>query len=190
MIENYPLHWPDNQTRTPAIHRVWGSFQTSQNEAQNGVMKEISLLGGTDIILSTNIRLRRDGMPYTSDREPDDGGVAVYFTLKGKQMCFACDSYYKVKANMQAIRLTIGALRGIERWGASSMLDKAFMGFVQIEAPKTAWYEVLGVKQTDSLDDIRIAYKRLAANNHPDRSGNAETMAKINEAWAKAQELK
>lgn len=191
-IEHYPLHWPDNQAKTPIHQRVWGSFDTTQHAAQTGLMKEISMLGGRDVILSTNIRLRKDGMPYTSDKEPEDGGVAVYFTYKKSQMCFACDKYTKVKANMQAVRKTIEALRGIERWGASEMMAKAFTGFVQLPAPgrvKT-WREVLGCNPGESsLEEVKRRYRILANLAHPDKEGGSEAeMAILNEAMAQAKE--
>ena len=33
----------------------------------------------TDLILSMNVDLRRDGLPYANYKEPIDPGVAVYF---------------------------------------------------------------------------------------------------------------
>lgn len=41
----------------------------------------------------------------------------------------ACDSYNEVRLNVNAVRLTIAALRQIERCGASMMMERAFRGF-------------------------------------------------------------
>lgn len=41
----------------------------------------------------------------------------------------ACDSFNEVRLNLNAIRLTISALRQIERCGASMMMERAFRGF-------------------------------------------------------------
>ena len=41
----------------------------------------------------------------------------------------ACDVFDEVRLNVNAIRLTIAALRQIERCGASIMLERAFRGF-------------------------------------------------------------
>ena len=45
------------------------------------MLRKIKLLGGSDPILSTNIPLRNDDMPYATYKEPQDQGVAVYFTV-------------------------------------------------------------------------------------------------------------
>jgi len=42
----------------------------------------------------------------------------------------ACDLFTEVRLNMHAIGLTIQAMRQIERCGASSMLERAFRGFM------------------------------------------------------------
>ena len=192
-VEAYPLHWPESVPRTPVCDQEWGPFKTTMNDAQNGLLYEIEKLGGHHVVLSTNIRLRQDGLPYTRDREPDDGGVAVYFEYKGQPMCFACDRYLKVRANIQAIRKTIEALRGIERWGASDMMERAFTGFMQLPAPGQSdvrgWREVLGI--ADGITDlgyIKHAYRRLCAERHPDRGGSDAAMSELNRAWEQAQE--
>lgn len=46
-------------------------------------------------------------------------------------------------------------------------------------------YTVLGVSPSASLEDIKLAWKRLARINHPDRAGgSAEKMANINAAYS------
>lgn len=42
----------------------------------------------------------------------------------------ACDLFREVRLNMHAIGLTVEAMRQIERCGASSMLERAFRGFM------------------------------------------------------------
>jgi curved DNA-binding protein CbpA len=44
-------------------------------------------------------------------------------------------------------------------------------------------YDTLSVSQTAPTEVIRAAYKALSQKHHPDKGGNAETMADINEAW-------
>ena len=89
-------------------------------------------MGGSGVILSTNIPLRNDGLPYANSREPNDPGVAVYFQHKKREMCFACDAFKTVRENAYSIGKTIEALRGIERWGASDMMERAFRGFAAL----------------------------------------------------------
>ena len=46
-------------------------------------------------------------------------------------------------------------------------------------------YEVLGIDRTASTSQVRAAFRRQARAHHPDtsRSGSAEALAPINEAW-------
>jgi hypothetical protein len=153
-------------------------------------MAEIRMLGGGLPVLSTNIPLRRDGLPYANHRQPDDKGVAVYFTYKGRQMCFACDKWDKVEDNIQAVRKTIEALRGIARWGTGDMMERAFTGFQALPSPEMAnkrqWWQVLGVDRAASAEAIKEAYRSKAKACHPDAGGDEAMMAELNAAYSEA----
>lgn len=178
-VEAFPLAWPVGKARTsypqPSRFDV-----TSFAITRDCLLHEIRLLGGTLPILSTNIPLRLDGLPYANFRQPTDKGVAVYFTLKGQQMCFACDRWDSVADNVHAIRKTIEALRGIERWGSGDMVQQAFTGFIAL--PSNSPWDVLGLKPGASHDEIRAAYREKARLAHPDQGGSNEQMARLNTA--------
>jgi hypothetical protein len=89
-------------------------------------------MGAKEIVVSTNVPTRRDGLPYADAREPADPGVAVYFTHGKRQLVIACDSYSTVRANMRAVGATVEALRAIQRHGATSLLERAFTGFAAL----------------------------------------------------------
>jgi hypothetical protein len=150
------------------------------------LLGQLKLMGARDVVLSANLRLRQDGLPLADQRQPADPGVAVYFTYKGKDVCFACDRWHKVEDNMQAIRHTIDALRGIARWGTGDMVDAAFSGFAQLPAARVAhrpWWEVLGVQQHWSSLDVQERYRQLAKEHHPDRGGDPDRAVEVNGAW-------
>lgn len=44
-------------------------------------------------------------------------------------------------------------------------------------------YETLGLDKSASPDDIKSAYRALSSKHHPDKGGDAETMARINRAY-------
>lgn len=132
-------------------------------------------MGGTNVVVSTNLPLFRDGYPMTSAMEPKDPGVAVYFMLKGKSMAFACDRFFYVYENIQAIAKTIEALRGIERWGASDMMERAFSGFNALSSgPSEAWREVLGFRPFETVTKkmVESHHHELVKRHHPDMGGD------------------
>lgn len=190
-IEASPLCWPVGRKRTS--WREGSKFKTSFAVARDEIVKEVERLAGRSpkLIISTNLRLRQDGLPLAGQRQPDDTGVAVYFTYRGKQVCFACDRWKKIEDNMHAIRLTIEALRGIARWGTGDMMDAAFTGFTALPAPAAArtWRSVLGFleKEQPGLALAREFYRSARSDAHPDRGGSTEKFNEVERAWEQAQ---
>lgn len=185
----YPLQWPAGRERRPAHRREQAAFDTGMAAARDAAFNEVRLLGGRHVVLSTNVPLRQDGKPYASFPRIDDPAVALYFTYKEKPMCFACDRWTRVEDNIQAIRKTIEALRGIARWGTGDMLQAAFTGFAALPAPivagmKRDWWLVLELEtRSPTADEINTAYRRLASKHHPDRAGgDAARMTELNQA--------
>lgn len=54
------------------------------------------------------------------------------------QYVIACDNFKEVRHNITAIRLTIAAIRQMERCGTSSLLERAFKGFEAITEKSSA----------------------------------------------------
>jgi hypothetical protein len=177
-MESHTLQWPAGKPRTrkPEHSRFRSKFVTTRDE----LLREIRLLGGSRPVISSNIPVRRDGLPYAGQRQPEDKGVAVYFSLKGRPLCFACDRWDAVEDNMQAIRRTIEALRGIERWGTGDMVQQAFTGFLAL--PGDSPWDVLGIALGAGRQEIEAAYRRKAKVLHPDRGGSDDAMSKLNRA--------
>ena len=192
MAEAFPLHWPDGWPRTK--YPTKSRFDVSFTEARDGLVAEVKRLGGRYIVISTDIETRQDGLPYANQRAPRDTGDAVYFERKGKQMVFACDRWNTVKDNMRAVAKTIEAIRGIERWGASEMLERAFSAFVALPAPgetrKRAWRDVLGFNADKpgviTKERIEGAYRLAARKVHPDAGGSAEAFHELQQAREEA----
>jgi hypothetical protein len=164
-INAYPLAWPVARPRTRPERRTWSNFKTLFGRARDNCLGQIRTLGGTEIIISTNLALRQDGLPMGGQAQPRDPGVAVYFNYRKKQMCFACDRWAKVDDNMHAIALTIEALRGISRWGTGDMMEAAFTGFAALPAPVAGgkpWRQVLDVGDFPKVETSRTPTGRSA----------------------------
>jgi hypothetical protein len=202
-IQAYPLQWPVGWKRTTARSHAKFHGTTSKwvattpgngytrrdkrdltiNEGIQRVRGELGRMGvpDHDIVISTNLPLRLDGLPRGDARNPDDPGAAVYWR-KGKDMrCMAIDEYFRVADNLAAIAATLEAMRAIERHGGAAILDRAFTGFTALPSPEQ-WFQVLGVPATATREQITAAHRRLAMEHHPDRGGTAEQMARINQA--------
>lgn len=182
MTEAYPLQWPAGKPRIHAPKR--SVFRTTHGVACQFVLGEIRRLGGALPVISTNIPLRKDGLPYATYRTPDDRGVAVYFRYRDQQMCFACDKWDIVHDNIYAVGKTIEALRGIERWGTGEMVQQAFTGFVAL--PSNSHWDILGVKAGSSREEVERAFRQKAKVLHPDAGGSSDAMATLNDARANA----
>ena len=191
MTQAYPLQWPIGKKRTLRPQR--SAFKQTQEAAQQMLVAEVRRLGGRRLVLSTNIAIRGDGLPYS--RQPrsayDDPGVAVYFDLSRngmpQQMVFACDRWDKIGDNIYAIAKTIEALRGIERWGSGDMVQAAFTGFEALPPPagERPWREVFaefGFPRIDRVEGLEVAYRKASMSAHPDQGGDHDKMADLNRA--------
>lgn len=143
--------------------------------------QELDRLGADDAKLSTSQKLRIDGTPRSDLGEPSDVGAAVYFKLKGKDRCLACDRWTRVADNIAAIAQHIDALRRIERYGIGT-IDQAFAGYAQLQASPADWWIVLEVSQDATTAQVDDAFRRLARTSHPDAGGSHDQMARLNAA--------
>lgn len=202
-MEAYPLTWPTGWKRTAHPQRSrFGSYNSKPTIAKgkDKILDEIRKLGGRNVIISTNLKLRQDGLPYSAQSEPNDKGVAVYFTknINGKQedLCIACDWYDKIGCNLYAIGNSIDALRSMERWGCSEMLNRAFTGFKalpEFAGPSGAksWWVVLLVTQDADRDLTYSNYRHLVKKYHPQGAApNSDLFLEITGAWEQAKKEK
>lgn len=214
-ISRYPLQWPIGWKRTPLSQqnpgkfakrtsRVGSSYQymadVTLSEAVQRLLAELQRMAVAehDVVISTNVVLRLDGLPRSGQGEPTDSGAAVYWRDMGQNRCMAIDRYTKVAQNVAALAATIEAMRAIERHGGASILDRAFTGFTALPAPivagmKRHWHDVLDLWDgTDNgatghmgavcAADVQRAYRRLASQYHPDRGGDPAKMSELNAA--------
>lgn len=195
MKQSFPLQWPEGWSRTPSYQRKAGPNQMPAGRVRQLLMNELKLLGATDVVLSTDISVRRDGLPYAGQAAPKDPGVVLYFTRKGQDISLPCDRWRTMEANLRAIGLTVEAMRGIERWGTEQMVDRTFTGYAELPAtataiiPPRAWYDVLQVHPDADPGIIKAVWRRLIARYHPDNqvTGDAQSFAEVQAAYEESQ---
>lgn len=191
----FPLSWPTGWKRTAPGARQRARFKTNRSdpttyrgfgrltvaEAMGRLTIELDRLGAAAVLLSSNVNIRLDGLPRSGQAEPQDPGVAVYFGLRGKPRCLACDRWTRAADNIASIAAHVAAIRAVDRYGVGT-LDQAFAGYSQLPPAATEWWIVLGVRADSGREAILDAHRSLAFKHHPDRGGSAELMARINGA--------
>jgi len=203
MAEAYPLEWPHGWPRSKYRKSGRAFKNLTPDRAFRGLTDELTRLGARDVVLSTNLKPRLYAGPAGDPRQ--DPGVAIYFTLNGRQMTMAQDAYDSVYANARSLTLAIDAMRAIERHGGGTMMQRAFSGFQALPPPgghaeyqKKPWRTVFKMVVADGLPkDMQLAiaeatYKKMARDAHPDSpGGDPQLMAELNVAIDDArQELK
>ncbi len=207
--QSYPLQWPTGQKRTKPADRRHSKFGAIPNgsfsreppsayEAAKDLLHELKLLGAANAVITSQLPTRNDGLPYADGRS-DDPGIAVWFVLDGHERVFACDHWHRPGENLRAIALSIGAMRGLERWGMSDVIERAFAGFTALPpgAPvKRDWREVFGVQglvdtlMASDTDDliavVKARHRKAIAAAHPDAGGDAAVAAELNAALDEA----
>lgn len=182
-----PLSWP---TGTPKnglpfpnpFRRKSGPW--TFHAALSELKLELSRLGATGALLSMNVKLRNDGLPYAKELEKasTDPSVALYYELEGEPFCIPCDKWDSLAANLRAIVLHIEALRGLERWGCGRS-RQAFDGFRALPPAEEAsprrraarrWEEVFDLPSSAPTAVVRSRRKALVLEFHPDRPGGSE----------------
>lgn len=191
-MEKYPLHWPTGWPRTNS--RKQSPFKKlSSYAASDLLMQEVRRLLGKssvdlkNVVLSTNVELRQDGLPYASQRKLTDPGASLYFRYKKKDLVMACDTFDQLGCNIHAMVKTIEAMRGIDRWGCSELMNRAFTGFQALpeRASQPTWYSILGLPETANAFAIKDRYRELSQLYHPDKpeTGNSEKFIQVKNAY-------
>ena len=216
----FPLQWPEGWARTRPDAREKSKFgyrntgQVSLWTAMNTLQAELQRLGAGNIVITSDLPTRNDGLPYADGRATDPG-IAVWFVVvnraagRTEERVFACDKWRTPSENMQAIALSIEAMRGLARWGAGDVVSRAFAGFAALppgsasgaptappEPVRRPWREVFSVpgvfadhmKPSELLAFVKHRYREQIAAAHPDKGGSPELAAELNVAMAEAEQ--
>lgn len=191
----YPLDWPFGYSRTTKADITWSRFDQTMDKEQQALKIEINRLKADDLIISTNIRVYKNSENFYAqdlNKSLEDNGVAIYFKYKGKDIAMCCDKYNKIWENMYALAKGIEALRGMERWGVSDFIEKAFTGFQAIaeksEMFSRSIWEILGLNEKpESTVIIHQCYKKMTKECHPDMpNGSSEKWHELQNAYNSA----
>lgn len=214
-IQAYPLSWPAGWPRAKPEDRKRAQFKNSERQysedgglswmrhsrisVTDGVdrcLRELARLGvdRQDVVVSTNMPTRLDGLPRSGSSEPKDPGAAVYWIpadgAKRTPKVMAVDIYDRLADNLAAIAATLEAMRAIERHGGAQILERAFTGFTQLPAPVAVrhWRQVFGFAEDEQVTPLRLqgAYRTARSDTHPDRGGDAAAFQEVQRAYEDA----
>jgi len=192
-IRAFPLCWPDGWARSK--HRTSSPYKVTTDTAIEDLLGSIRQLGGRDIIVSSNVPVRRDGTMYRgdhSDQRIADPGVAVYWTARGPKgepvpRVIPCDHWHTVRENVRALGMAVDYIRGLKRCGAGEIQDRAFAGFARLpESTGADPWSVLGVKRTATREQLTERLRVLTRTEHPDHGGNTERFSRLTTAYHEA----
>lgn len=173
----YPLTWPPHIPR--AERREKGSFKTELPTALKNVQNALRLFAQdsgkpmSDLVLSSNVTL--------GESHPADPGVAAWFTWDGLTVAIPVDRYDTVAANLQAIYHVVEARRVELRHGTLSLVRATLQGFIALPGAKAPW-QVLGVAENASAEQVNDAYRRKMVTYHPDKGGDPSKAAELGAA--------
>jgi len=207
--QRHPLAWPAAWKRTPASARKIARFHATRDhrgdpgsfrwrkqaltvaDAIGRLADELRRLGvrAGDWLVSSDMEIRRDGLPYSDQRAPADPGVAVYFRLRGADRVLACDTWTRGADNLAAVAAHIAAIRAIDRYGVGT-IDQAFAGYAALPPKGSTWRTTLGFApdQIVTLDDVDAAFRARARDAHPDAAkGSHDAMSNLTAARIEAR---
>lgn len=183
--------------RTPA-QRQPSRFDSTWSSTLELLSREIDQLGGRDVVIEADVReqdIRNDGMLRANARPSSPAVVVAFETRLHGPMLYRCDRYVtgwrgegadSWQHNARAIAKTLEALRAVDRYGATET-GQQYAGFKALPSGTAmppshmttdeAWsiigsYQprnIAALRADHTADELRAAYRRARAANHPDR---------------------
>ncbi len=201
----YPLQWPDGWARTPNWKRDVPKFIAKLARDRDAVIRRLERRSAANIVITSDLPVRGDGLPY-ANATAQDPGIAVWWVEKGAERVMACDRWRTVSYNLRAIEKSLDAMAGLDRWGASQVVERAFAGFAALPAGdqaerKEQWYEILGATDVYSLynDDklsredlmtiIKMRHRAAIKEVHPDVGDGGNEATRLNAALDEAKKV-
>lgn len=129
-ITSHSLTWPKSRKRSKIKkHSQFGKVSISR--AIDEIIATLGRMGcpSWNVIISTNVQLKSNGLPYSGRKSPDDSGVSIWWRdTDGSRKVMAIDKYNTVQDNLWAVHKTLEAMRGIVGMAFGHGLKKTCKG--------------------------------------------------------------
>lgn len=185
----YPLQWLKQQPRTKNPKRAnFGNY--SAYKAGIELSNELKLLGAKNVLVSSDMQSKQDGT-LCRRQYNEDKGIVIYFELKGEPKAMACDKWDRPEHNIWALKLSIAAIRGLERWGGSEFLDGLFTGFKALPSPgRSVAMNEQYFSNITNIDHLQLKFKKLVKELHPDtESGDSKKFQEMMSQYEQAKQI-
>lgn len=142
--------------------------------------------------LSRGVEQRQDKRPMLSDLR-DSGSIEQDADIIS--FLYRDDYYDKETEKKNIIEIIIAKQRNGPTGTVELAFLKQFNKFVNLDRShheskkQETWWEVLGVSQNATPQEIEKAYRNLTKKYHPDKGGSHELMTRINKAVADARQM-
>jgi hypothetical protein len=149
----------------------------------------LKLLGNDRLqITAANSRTKIPGMkPESYPAIPVASGLRIRLSARVLRTVIR-QSLFAVATSQDKYLLNAGLLllrsdrMGIQRWGASDMMERAFTGFKALtDGPSEDWRQVLGFDMFETVTRkmIESHYRELVKQHHPDMGGDREDFERV-----------
>lgn len=165
--------------------------------------RELFAVNPSDVVVQIDVTnkadmrddIRRDGR-IRDDARVHSPAVVLSFKRGNMPLIFACDHFKRWQDNLRAIVLGLEALRKLERYHIMQTGDQ-YRGWAALPASTTTAFNVeqaaaylarlsnngaTAADITKDLETARHAYRRAAANTHPDSGGSTGNFQLVQES--------
>lgn len=183
--------------RTPFTGRHRDSpFRSSWTDTEQLLIREAGAIQGRNLVVEVDVaesQIRLDGRLYARAQAATPA-VRVALESKHGPLTYATDRFWTWQDNVRAIALGLEALRKVDRYGIAERGEQ-YAGWKALPASRAmpashmtaadeAWsiigsYQPLPIatfRVEACTDEIRAAYRRALAANHPDRRDGDRTL--------------
>lgn len=191
--------WPPGRPRTPQGERRRAVFRAAMSTTFDDLDRELWSIGVIEAVVQVDIvserDLRHDGQ-IRSDAHVKSPAVVLSFKRDDTPLVFAGDYFTEWDDNLRAIALGLEGLRRLERYHIAQTGDQ-YRGWQALPASTTPAFNVEqaatflarlsanGATAADIVADVDVArgaYRRAAANTHPDAKGSTGNFQLVQEA--------
>lgn len=155
---------------------------------------EVARINGRDLTVALDVRklgdFRADG-GLRADARPETSRIVVSFTRPdSKRFVFPADAYAFWQDNAWGIRLSLEALRAVDRHGVTQG-DQQYAGFAALTSGGMTVESALEfLARVSGLEEAALAFPAVLAvavqkarnKTHPDTGGSVEQFQKLEEA--------